>query len=269
MSVSEDLPVLVINLTRTPARLARFMADNAVPGLHITRFAAVDGATLDRAALVASGRVAADLIQANTVIGCSLSHIACWEHVARSGRTTLICEDDAVLRRDIAQIHHQLAQAIAGADIVFWACNLDMHVAYEAPGMGVTTQTYDAGRFASEAAIAAFQALTTVTVLYPLRRIWGASAYTVTPQGARRLLSLVLPLRNGSGDFVYPSGDGRAWHMHFESWGIDMDIGLVHVGAIKGLVAVPPVAVARHEKAASTIDAGDADRRTVKQDVLS
>ena len=253
MTEPSDLPMFVINLDRSPERLARFLADNAMPGLAITRIAAVDGRTLDRDALIRAGLVAADLQHTNNVLGCSLSHVACWQLIAQGDRPTVVCEDDAVLRRDFVTLHRHLEPAIREADIVFWACNLDMHVAFEIPGMGLATLMFDQSLLDSETRIKAFQEQRSATVLYPLRRVWGTAAYTITPKGARRLLDLALPLRPGAGDVSYPTGDGRLWHMHFTSWGIDMVIGLVHVDEIKGMIAVPPVALGRNPKADSSI----------------
>ena len=253
MTGPDDLPLFVINLDRSPERLARFLADNAMPGLAITRLAGVDGRTIDRDGLIRAGLMAADLRHADNVLGCSLSHVACWKLVAQGDRPVVICEDDAVLRRDFVGLHRHLQTAVATADIVFWSCNLDMHVAIEMPGLGEATLMFDDAMLSSEDGIRAFQNQRSATVLYRLRRVWGAAVYTVTPQGARRLLERVLPLRNGSGDISYPTGDGRLWHMHFDSWGIDMDIGLVHVHDINGMIAVPPVALGRNDKAESNI----------------
>ncbi len=256
MPSSDDLPVFVINLSRTPQRLAQFLADNTIPGLAITRIEAMDGQTLDRAAMIRAGLVAPDLAHTDNVLGCSLSHVACWRVVAQGDRPVVVCEDDAVLRHDFPVLHRHLEAAIRQADIVFWSCNLDMHVAFDIPGLGAATLMIDNTVLDREAPIRAFQSQVSATVLYKLRRIWGAAAYTITPHGARRLLELVLPLRKAEGNISYPTGDGRMWQMHFDSWGIDMEIGLVHVHSINGLVAIPPVALGRNDKALSTLEAG-------------
>ena len=65
-------------------------------------------------------------------------------------------------------------------------------------------------------------------MLFKAKRVWGTACYTITPQGAEKLLKLVLPLRNGKIDTIYRTG---LWMQPrkctFPVLGIDGDMGLI------------------------------------------
>ena len=109
MSVEGKLRVYLINLDRSRDRLERFMADNAMPDLEIVRFPAVDGSKLDRTDLVSRGVIAGDLLYSNNAVACSLSHLAIWRQIIADGRPAVVCEDDAILRKDFAKVHAHFA----------------------------------------------------------------------------------------------------------------------------------------------------------------
>src|SRR5258707_7510721 len=136
-----------------------------------------------------------------------------------------------------------------------------MHVAYRVPGMGVCTTIYDEGHFNDEARIAEFQAGRSPTALHRPERLWGVACYTLTPQGAAKLLDRVVPLRNAAVDFAYPTGLKQMSACNFPSLGIDSDLGLVHVKQLHALVAVPPLAIHVTHNNVSTIDGGRAEAR--------
>lgn len=261
MSAKAKIPVLVINLDRYPERMARFMAYNAAAGVEIVRMTAVDGEKLDRAELVSSKLIAEDLIYSTNSVACSLSHVRCWQQIIKMGRPAVVCEDDVALRRDFARVHEKFEPVLAAADVVFWSFNFDMHVAYQVPGMGVCTAIYDESHFQDEARIAQFQAGQTTPALYRPERLWGVACYSLTPRGAARLLDRVMPLRNATLDFPYPTGLQQMSICSFASLGIDTDLGLVHVKEIDAWVAVPPVAIHVTHNNVSTIDGGRREAR--------
>jgi glycosyl transferase family 25 len=258
---ASKIPVLVISLDRYADRLSRFMAYNTMPGIDIVRVSAVDGQKLDRARLVAGKTSSTDLIYSNNSIACSLSHVQCWQQIIELGRPAVVCEDDVALRRDFAELHEAFAPALAEADAIFRTFNFDMHVAYQVPGMGICTTIYDESHFHDEARIARFQAGTVATALYRPERLWGVACYTVTPRGAAKLLDRILPLRNATVDFPYPTGLKQMSTCNFPSLSIDLDIGLVHVKQLEAWVAVPPIAIHVTHDNVSTIDGGREEAR--------
>jgi GR25 family glycosyltransferase involved in LPS biosynthesis len=261
VSDKTGIPLLVINLDRYPERMARFMAYNDGLGVDIVRADTVDGMTLDRAQLVAKKLIAPDLIYSTNSVACSLSHIGCWRRIVEMGRPAVVCEDDVALRRDFARLHARFEPALEAADAIFWSYNLDMHVAYRVPGMGVCSNIYDERFFEGEARIAGFQESAAAVALYRPERLWGVACYSLTPRGAARLLERILPLRNASVDFPYPTGLQRMSACNFPSMGIDSDLGLVHVKALDAWVAVPPAAIHVTHNNVSTIDGGREEAR--------
>ena len=261
MSDKTGIPLLVINLDRYPDRMARFMAYNSNLGVDIVRADTVDGMTLDRADLVAKKLIAPDLIYSTNSVACSLSHVRCWQRIIEMGQPAVVCEDDVALRRDFARVHAEFESTLAEADAIFWSYNLDMHVAYRVPGMGVCSNIYDERWFEDEARIDQFQAGQFHIALYRPERLWGVACYSLTPRGAARMLDRVMPLRNATIDFPYPTGLKQMSVCNFKSLGIDSDLGVVHVKSLDAWVAVPPAAIHVTHNNVSTIDGGREEAR--------
>jgi GR25 family glycosyltransferase involved in LPS biosynthesis len=262
MADEERLRVFVINLDRSPERLEQFLADNTMPGLEFVRVVGIEGQTLDRSDLVKRNIIAADLLYSNNSVGCSLSHLNCWQQIIKEGKTAVVCEDDAILRKDFVALHRQFGALVEQQDIVFWSYSFGLHMTYEVPGLGEFNLIGDEKHLGSAERVAEFQAATVPTALYRPRRIWGLACYTITPRGAERLLKLVLPLRNGKIDVSYRSG---LWaepvSCSFPNLSLDTDVGLIHIDQIMARVAVPPIAVHRAGDNVSTIDFGREEDR--------
>ncbi len=250
---SADLAVFVINLDRSPERLKQFLADNAIPGATIYRMPATDGKTLERADLVAQKLITDDLIYSNNAVACYLSHLRCWRAIVERNEPGVVCEDDVVMRRDLAEVHRKAGPMIAGADVVYWGFNRDMYLTYQVPDVGVCTSMLDHMDLRTGDSIEKFKLSTAPPNLYRVKRLFGACCYTVTPRGAEKLLKLVLPIRNGDARVEIPTGVGGTNTYTFGSLGVDMDLGLVHINQIDAYVAMPPVAFPRHDYEQSTI----------------
>jgi glycosyl transferase family 25 len=116
------LPIIVINLDRSPDRMARFSSDCAAAGLAFQRFRGVDGLAipdhLKPYFCDAGGRIVAPLSSGE--IGCFASHLGVWRLVVERGiPAALICEDDALLSSDLADTVSELLSALpADWDIV-------------------------------------------------------------------------------------------------------------------------------------------------------
>jgi GR25 family glycosyltransferase involved in LPS biosynthesis len=262
MAGEENLRAYLINLDRSPDRLMRFVSDNAMPGLELVRMPGVEGQSLDRQDLVRRNLIAPDLLYSNNSVGCSLSHINCWLQIIADGKPAVVCEDDALLRKDFVEIHKQFAETVAASDIVYWSYNFGLHMIYDMPGLGEFTALADESHMDSEERIREFQALTVPPSLFRPKRIWGLACYTITPQGAEKLLKLVLPLRNGMIEAIYRTG---LWMQprkcSFPTLSLDTDVGLIHINNINARVAVPPIAVHRYLDTVSTIDHGTEENR--------
>jgi glycosyl transferase family 25 len=157
-------PVLVINLDRSPGRLAfqRLQADRL--GLDFERVAAVDGALLPQSEYeLHAYRWHRPLSRSE--VGCLLSHAACWRRVVELGQNVVVLEDDLVLAQETAAFLRE-AKALTGAAVV----NLE---------------TRGRPRFISQAPVETLgeQRLHTLHAA-----VAGSAAYLVTPLAAARLL---------------------------------------------------------------------------------
>jgi glycosyl transferase family 25 len=109
-------PVYVINLDRSPERLAAVEASAARHAIAFTRIAAVDGRTLTIA-----GHPGVDVARFETVngrslvageVGCYLSHVKALEAFLADGREIgLICEDDVDFTSETPAFMGRLAGA--------------------------------------------------------------------------------------------------------------------------------------------------------------
>ena len=168
-SKERNYDVLLINLDTDTTRLQRMQTQ--LSDIEFTRIPGVRGAHLPNHALRLLTRDMGHL-QKGTV-GCFLSHIAAWEAVVKSGRTTLVLEDDAWL---IAGLPPSLAELPLprGFDLCF--ANERM----SDPRHRYSEQTF---RTRSAGAVAARKP--------PEWSSAGTDGYFVSPKGARKLLALV------------------------------------------------------------------------------
>ncbi len=252
-SPSVNTRVHVINLDRTPERFAEFMSMNAIPGVEFVRIKAVDGNAIDRKLLASEGIITENLIFTNNSIACALSHMRGWKIALDNKQAVTICEDDAILHPDFHRVYQNTVKDAPDADIIYWGYNLDMHIACDIPGFGVSTMIFDDRYFTEAKNIRSFQESACDPFLYRSRRLYGALCYTITLKGATKLLNSCIPLKNERGSYVLQIGLGKPLVINFESWGIDIHMGVVALPDIFGYAVVPPVVISQNDKTKSTI----------------
>lgn len=192
----------VINLDRSLDRLSHFRAINRGAG-QVTRFRGVDGRTLDRNALVASGRISEDLDWGPGTIGCAMSHVGLWELAARQGCSITIFEDDVVLSHNF----YGRAAEVMGSlpedwDIILWGCRLHTSFAWIDLGdIRVKLHPYGGARYANADQFSAFQAQDAPRVGVKLLHAFGHHAYSISPKGAQAALDYFLPIRTRTIEF--------------------------------------------------------------------
>lgn len=113
MSAS-SVPAYVINLDRSPDRLATFQASAADVGLPVIRVPAVDGRTVDAVQRSDIDQARFRRINGREMVpgelGCYLSHVrALGEFVASPHEMALICEDDIFFTGDTVPVLDLLA----------------------------------------------------------------------------------------------------------------------------------------------------------------
>ena len=157
--------ILVINLDRSPDRLAFQEAQFRLLGLAFTRVPAFDGAALSEEVYQRYAHRWQRPISRSEV-GCLLSHHACWRHVVATGRNALILEDDIVLAPELVAFMDR-AGAIRGATAVNLETQRTLRFLSPEP---LVVEGFDGWRL--------FELLNATA---------GADAYLVTPRSAARL----------------------------------------------------------------------------------
>jgi glycosyl transferase, family 25 len=243
----------LINLDRSADRLARFGEINGHVG-DVERFAAIDGATVDVAPLVAGGIVEPGVrrFYSNGALGCALSHLALWERVIASGQSAAIVEDDAIFHRDFAAWSERLLGALPPDwEIVLWGWNYDSPLLFDMPGLatGMVLCDYENIRVRTPD----FQGHPIVPTMVRLRQALGLVCYSLSPAGARKLRDFCLPIRFMKVPFRATKGG------LMPNIGIDVMMS-AQFPSLKAFACLPPLVVAHYDWAASTIRGGEARR---------
>jgi len=111
----EEIPAYCISLDRRVDRWQRFMGQTVAAGLHVKRWSATDGKTIDvesderisvfaRRNIIEKTRRSHEEIDSIGAVGCALSHIGLWRALVMSKHEYfLIFEDDAVVPPDFVE----------------------------------------------------------------------------------------------------------------------------------------------------------------------
>jgi GR25 family glycosyltransferase involved in LPS biosynthesis len=237
------IPLRVINLDRTPERLAAFAAQN--PGLDFERFAAADGATRPRAAWIADGLITPDNIYSSGAIGCAASHVALWRDCVARQQACHVVEDDVILRRDFRAMTEALLQR-TDWDVVYWTWNFNWPLEFwPADGLAPALLQLDPQLISEQ--YDAFAAAATPSQLVRIGGGAGTGCYAIAPGGAAKLLKLCLPI--GAQPTKITVGNLR---LDWDNTGIDVEAAR-HFRDLRAFAALPPLAAARNELATSTI----------------
>lgn len=239
-----DIPVKVINLSRSAGRRESFIRDN--PGLAYEFFEAVDGRTLTEKHLDASGLFVPPLaFPSMGAYGAALSHLKLWDMAIESGRPVTVAEDDAVFRADFAQASADiLARMPDGWDFVLWGWNFDSVLSVLAM-RGVSPVVMLFGQDVLRQNIDAFRKMTDVPAALGLDRCFGLPAYTISPAGARRFRQQCFPVRDFS--LWFP-----VLNKHIRNTGIDLAMAKIYADT-NSYVSFPPLVVTRNDHGISTI----------------
>ena len=161
----------LINLDRSPQRLALMRAALAATGVGFERVAGVDGAALteDARRIFAEARCAAQ--PAGWMpgeIGCFLSHFAVWERIAAGADPwAAVLEDDLRVADDLGVLLRSAGWIPPGADIVRLEANRPMRLGRGRPIEGTHRRQVHAALSGSP----------------------GSAAYVVSKEAAQRLVA--------------------------------------------------------------------------------
>lgn len=241
----------VINLPARADRRAQFMAWNARPGVEFAFVEAAVGAALDRNALIAQNVITDDNAGFTAgALGCAVSHRALWLAARNAEAPTIVCEDDACLRGDIAhQLDTVLAQIPAGWDICYLGYNTNAVTAVQSEDGLKALLFFDESAKRAPGYFDAFARLYAPTPT-PLQcyQAWGTLSYVVSPAGAQRLLELCFPMRAETEVFMF--GQNRT----MKPYGIDGMINLALQRApLSAYCVTPPLVVGPNDAATSDV----------------
>jgi FkbM family methyltransferase len=248
---SNTLPIHVINLDRTPARLAEFNRRNA----HlrdVKRFRAIDGQTLDREKLIRDGVLTADCIYTAGNLGCAMSHLALWRKVVEEGRAITVAEDDAIFSRNFAGRSREFLEHLPEDwEFIQWGWVFQQRVWVHAiPEILNATLIFDQDQLRRH--IDEFQSCDVAPAPITLRHSFGTVCYSVSLKGARALLQYCTPL---SGRLIEFPGFG----VTIENKGIDCMMNGAYP-SLKAFVSIPPLVVTEHREDETTTRHGGVDR---------
>jgi glycosyl transferase family 25 len=239
-------PAFVINLARTPERLASFLKQNAATGFAFERFAAVDGKSIG-----ADEAVRQNVIKRGTqwrtpaTIGVAMSHRAIWEAVVAENSPRLVFEDDVYIRTDARAVLAAALPSLGAWDIVLLAYNTDALVEFNVAGdfdmSGLFTVKHP-----TAAQLARFVGSRGPASPFRLRHAFGISGYAISPAGARKLLARCFPMDNRMIEF-------RAAQNRFRSFSLDCMMNEVYRD-IQAYAFVGPLALPLNDWEASTVD---------------
>ena len=227
--------IIVINLDRCADRFDAFRTRNAHLG-PVRRFAAVDGAKVDRLDLERCGVITADLNYTDGALGCALSHLSLWREAAAGNRALTICEDDALCASDFIEAANGCLAGLADDwDIVLWGWPFNSMLVFQIfPGQPAYLRHGSVLPSAADFAAASRPAGS--SHLFRLNRACGTICYTISPRGAARLLALCTPMRHLRLE-VPESANG--WR---PANGIDTLMSVFYP-TLKAYISVPPLAM--------------------------
>lgn len=238
----------VISLARLPEKRSDFLERNRGTGLRFEVFEAVDGSKLTIDECVQKGFITASAVRYTLgMIGCAASHHSLWKEAETTQSNLLVFEDDAYCRHDIADQIQDLLSSLPDWDIILLGSNtnavLDFKISEHFNFAG-----FFSNRHPSHEQLQAFTKDTGRVVAVRLNNAMGSCSYLVSPQGARKLISL-FPMDNR---LVFVPGDkARSGRDTFRCITGDMMMNTLYP-RMNAYVAVPPLVIPRHDHITST-----------------
>jgi glycosyl transferase, family 25 len=182
----------VINLARSPERLAHMKAELAKAGVDYEIIRGVDGRDLDLhdPATVDPSLFARSSFPAG-MAGCALSHLSTYQKILADGReAALVLEDDVTLPPDLGSLADAVAGHLSGAEVVLLnydskhTCKMSLEGSVHLPSARQLVLPIDVRQPASSA------------------------AYLITLEACKRMSESVLPVRASPDDwwFFYREG---------------------------------------------------------------
>jgi len=244
------LPIYCINLDKRPERWNKFMSDNKHLNHHIKRVSGIDGTLLNHEVLVKE-RCVDDYSTfeafSNGTLGCALTQKMLWEHVIETNESIVVCEDDAMLRVDFKEQFERLVQKEKEWDLILFGYNFDSHLIFDLiDGIKLYGTFFEKEKENEKVYnFENFQDQETKQVpnLYNLHTAYGVPCYAISPNGAKKLLSLCFPLK------IIKHHNPLTQRM-IHTFTLDCMMNVFYPD-IKSLVCFPPLSVTPNDKSIS------------------
>ena len=236
-SSNEKLTICVLNLKRKSDRRALFQQLNPYQDLRFAWVEATDGRTLERKTLIQKNILTSHQQHFTAgSLGCAISHRLMWLHCVDVNLPLLVCEDDAILRRDFRKSFVALYQKLPSDwDILLLGYNFNSILDVELiPGLDL--QSHFSPATLSAKVVRDFIADTTDSNPFPLNNAFGTCSYAISPKGAAQLVELCFPM---AGIAV---GIPALKRTIKPAIGIDT-IANAHYGRLQAFCALPPLAI--------------------------
>lgn len=236
----------VINLARTPERLATFYRQNGGTGIDFRRFEASDGRAISEAEAIDRG-----LIKRGTkwnspgTIGVAQTHRRLWEATVAEGRPRIVFEDDVFIREDARDVYVRQVANLKAWDIILLGYNTDALVEFIMAGDFAMSALF-AEKRPDRAQLERFaRDRGGPSALFRLRHAFGISGYAISPSGAAKLLARCFPMDNRP--LIFKAAKNR-----FNAFSIDGMMNDVY-GDIDAYAFIGPLVLPHNDWNASTI----------------
>lgn len=233
-----------INLDKRPDKNELFIKRNAGL-LPFKRCSATDGAALDPGALIGSRIIDSGLdCYSKGALGCAMSHKLLWDYAEQQSGPVTIIEDDAVLNhRFQIDSEEMLGKLPADWDIILWGWNFDSLLHVLLPGGFDSVTSFPAQ--VSDNQLIEFRCSEILSTPLKLQGAFGTVAYTISPNGARRLKQCCFPLMK---EYVIIPGLNR----QLLNIGIDVVMNKWY-RHLQAFAAFPPLIMTKNDKASSDV----------------
>jgi tetratricopeptide (TPR) repeat protein/GR25 family glycosyltransferase involved in LPS biosynthesis len=188
---------VAITLEPEGQRFKDFVSNNS--HLDITPFQAARGIDLSKKEMIKQGLASKDLVATSLLTpgaaGCAASHRAIWKRSSKERKGFFVMEDDCYTHPNINGFISTNAESLMNADICFFGINTDSILESTSP-TGLTSLNLFQPKYPTPEWIKEALSKTVISsvVMHKLIKAFGTCAYFISPQGARKLDSLIFPL---------------------------------------------------------------------------
>jgi glycosyl transferase, family 25 len=234
----------VISLERTPERLKAFYQFNSKSAVNFQHFIAIEGEATSYGGDAREILAPAAVPYTPSALGCALSHLKLWRRCADQTKNFIVCEDDAVVRRDAKARLPALLEGVDGWDIIMLGYNTDIPLE-----LNITPDISCGARFSvpypNLDQLSAFARSTNPVGLHRLTLALGTCGYALSPNGARSLIQACFPLDNRLVRY-------SSINYSFRAAGIDAIMATVYP-TISAFACLAPLVMTTNNRAASTV----------------